>query len=264
MGSKNSEHERSLRILTWDIEATSLNADFGYMLCFGYRWLGDEKTHVLSVTDYAEFEEDVTNDRRIVEDARAILASANVWVTWYGKRFDVPFIRSRLLNHKLPPLPESRHYDGWETARKKLRLHSNRLASVSAFLGVEEKTPLSGPIWVRAAAGHPSSIDYVKAHCRQDVVVLEQVYRRLRPIATTHPNLGMFVPALGRPRTKAEIEDEGTRPADRPPCPACGLRKLRRAGEQVGITVAYARYVCGSCGAYCRGKSRMRGHTEVR
>lgn len=241
--------EEKPRILIWDIEATSLNADFGYMLCFGYKWYGERTTKVVSVTDFEKHGDDVTNDREVVKAALAVLDSADMWVTWYGKRFDVPFIQSRLMYHGLPVLGMKPHYDGWETARKKMRLHSNRLASVSAFLEVEEKTPLSGPIWVRAGAGHKPSIRYIRQHCKQDVIVLEQVYTRLRTIASTHPNLSI------QPRA---LVVEGRR------CPTCGHDSLISRGYVYKVTCVYQRFVCKDCGAHATGTRRERYTASAR
>lgn len=70
------------RILLWDLECTSLNADFGYLLCFGYKWFGEKHTRVVSINDFAEpFAEDATDDSEVAKAALAILGTADMWVT---------------------------------------------------------------------------------------------------------------------------------------------------------------------------------------
>lgn len=133
----------------------------------------------------------------------------------------------------MPPVP---HIDGWEIARSKLKLHSNRLASVSSFLDIEEKTPLNGPIWIKASAGDPSALKYVIKHCDQDVLVLEQAFERIRQLATTGPNLSLLV---GQPGG----------------CPRCGSDKLQKRGYRIAVTQMYQRLQCQSCGAWSQGKS---------
>lgn len=224
------------RVLLWDTENSSLNADFGSMLCFGYKWLGERGVTVKSVSDFPKFKVDPTDDGPLVQEAYKVLSSADVWVTWYGIRYDVPFVATRLLDHRkefsqtiLPPVP---HVDGWEIARKKLRLHSNRLASVSGFLGLSEKTPIKPTVWRRALSGHKDSLKYIIAHCKRDVVVLEEVYKVIRPLLACHPNLAML---------------DG-----RPGCAVC-KGELQRRGTIVTAKKIWKRYQCQRCGAWSRG-----------
>jgi uncharacterized protein YprB with RNaseH-like and TPR domain len=222
------------RILMFDIEASNLVADFGRMLCFGYKWLG-KKPQVVAVTDFPkQFKNDPTDDRKVAEFAAKTIAEADMLVSWYGKRYDVPFIDTRLLYHRMHPLPHIPHLDGWEIAKRKLKLRSNRLASVSTFLGVDEKTPIKGPTWVRAAAGHAPSIRYIVEHCRQDTLVLEQVYERLKPFAAhLHPNRALL---------------EGLHSG----CPVCGSEHLQKRGTYVAKARMFQRIQCIDCGAWMK------------
>lgn len=224
------------KVLLWDLESSSLNGDFGAILCFGYKWLGERQAHVLSVADFPRFHQDPSDDRELVRAAYDILESADLWVTWYGKRFDVPLMATRLLDHRealkrhiLPPMP---HVDGWEIARYRMKLHSNRLASVSTFLDVEEKTPIRPRVWRRALSGHRPSLQYVIDHCEQDCVVLEDVYQIIRPLLTTHPSVAVMDGRAG--------------------CPVCGHDQLKKRGTQVALTRRYQRFQCRNCGTWTR------------
>lgn len=235
--STPSSVQQNPRIIAWDLETTNLNADFGYLLCFGYKVLGEKKSHVISIDDFPEFKKDPTNDYFLVKKASEILMEADGYVTWYGSRFDFPYLQTRLLGHGLPILPTTiPHIDGWWIARKKMKLHSNRLASVTAFLGQEDKTPLSGPIWVKAAAGHRDSIKYIKEHCYQDVQVLEQVYERIKPLYNTHPNV-----ALMANKTFG--------------CPVCGSTNVQKRGVHRSRVATRQRYQCKDCNAWSSGGS---------
>ena len=221
------------KVLFLDIEASNLNANFGYMLCFGYKWLGDKKAQVISITDFPKFQTDPTNDKYVTKAAAKVLTEADMWVGWYSSRYDIPFVQTRLVYHKLPLLPPVQHCDAWRIAKYKMKLNSNRLASVSSFLGVEEKTPLSGPIWVRGAAGHKPSVRYIVEHCRQDVEVLEQSYMRIRGLSTNHPHVGMM---------------NGHEHA----CPNCGSDDVQRRGIARSRLSTYHRFQCMNCGAWSR------------
>lgn len=229
-------------IFLWDLECTNLNADFGYILCAGIKELGKKGVKTFSVADYPEYKKDPTNDKRLVKDVRDYLSQAGAWITWYGQRFDQPFLNSRLTYHKLTPVPPVPHIDGWRIAREKLKLHSNRLASVSAFLEIEEKTPLSGPIWIKASAGDPKALRYVIEHCRQDVLVLEQAFEQIRQLATSGPNIALIKGGNGEE------------------CPRCGEDDLQKRGYRVTVSQKYQRFQCQSCGAWSHGKpERVKG-----
>lgn len=223
------------KVFLWDLECTNLNADFGYLLCAGVKQLGKGSVKTFSVADYKAYSKDPTNDKDLVKAVRDELSDADAWVTWYGSRFDVPFLNSRLTYHKLTPLPPVPHIDGWRIAREKLKLHSNRLASVSSFLEIEEKTPLNGPIWIKASAGNEASLKYVIKHCKQDVLVLEQAFEQIRQLATSGPNLAILEGATDK-------------------CPRCGVGRLQSRGYRVTVACRYKRYQCQKCGAWSHGK----------
>ena len=51
-------------IILFDIETTNLKANFGHILCFGYKELGSKRTKVLSISDYpSAFKKDPTRCR---------------------------------------------------------------------------------------------------------------------------------------------------------------------------------------------------------
>jgi len=224
-------------VFLWDLECTNLNANFGYILCAGVKELGKKGVKLFSVADYPGYKKDPTNDEKLVKDVRDYLSDAGAFITWYGQRFDVPFLNTRLTAYSLKPLPPVPHIDGWRIAREKLKLHSNRLASVSSFLDIEEKTPLNGPIWIKASAGDPSALKYVIKHCKQDVLVLEQAFERIRQLATSGPNIGII---------------QGKNVSA---CPRCGEEgQLQSRGTRTTVSQVYPRFQCQSCGAWSHGK----------
>ncbi len=232
--SKNS------KIKLWDIEATNLNSDFGYVLSIAVKNLGENEVRCYSVDDYKGWGTTPWNDEPVLREAAEDLSDAGAWVTWYGQRFDVPFVNSRLVLYGHPPMPPIPHIDGWRIAREKMKLHSNRLASVSSFLSVSEKTPLDGPKWIKAGCGDKKALSYVKEHNVQDVIVLEDVYTKIRPLITNGPNLSLL---LSEDRTIGE---------DR--CPICSATSLQKRGISITQTGRRQRYQCMACGGWSKGK----------
>lgn len=232
------------KIIMWDLETTNLNANYGYILCGGWKELGVGKAKCKNITQFPQFKKKRTNDRDLVIHLRDVLSEADMWVTWYGSRFDVPYLNSRLLYHGEDPLPPIPHIDGWRVARWKMKLNSNRLQSVTQFLGLEEKTPILPQMWIDAMAGDRRAIRYVVEHCLQDVVVLEQVYERIKPLITDHPNVNMVT---GTPRA----------------CPVCGSISIQKRGWNVAKVRRSQRYHCQACGAWSRGRPEKHPRADI-
>lgn len=218
--------KHNLKILFMDIEASNLAADFGFTICIGYKFAGDRDTHCISIDQFPQFKKDHTDDRKVLEAFRNVVEEADLLVYHYGSRFDYPFLQARCLYHNLPPLPQIPAIDTWRIARNELRLSSNRLASLTNLLDIEEKTPLKGRVWVRAQAGHRADIKYIVDHCIQDVRVLEKVYDRIMP--------------LRRSGSGPTISSTG--------CPSCGSHHLHRRGLVRTVKTLKQRWSCADCG----------------
>lgn len=225
------------KVLVFDIECSGLQGDFATVLTVGSKWLGEPKKNTLvkNITHFPGWRKDPSNDSQLVKWFYPRMVEADVWVTFFGqaqssgKGFDEPMLVTKLLEHKLPALPDKIHIDIYRTARKYLRIHSRRLATVAEFLKVPtQKTPIQAAIWKRAGAGHKESINYLDDHCRKDVWITEEVYYRLRPYIRDHPRLLGFGP-----------------------CRFCGSSKLTRQGYRVTRSKGRSIQVqCTSCGGW--------------
>lgn len=222
-----------MNLVAWDLECSSLNADYGVILCAGFKSIGKPGVEVISISDFPGYAKEPTNDKELCKAIAKRLMEADVWVTWYGTYFDIPFINSRLLFWKLPTLPVPfPHIDGWKTARNRLKLRNNRLNTVQDFLQLKtEKDAVKGPVWVRAIAGHRPSLQYVIDHCKKDVKVLEEAYYRLRPLIGDHPN--------------ASLLKDGK-------CPLCAANRLQKRGFHLTRTRKYQRLQCQECGGWTK------------
>jgi len=230
------------RIVAWDLETSNLNANIGFILCAGWKVIGEKETHVIKISDYKLHKTDPTNDYEVAKRMGEILTDCDGMLTWFGQFFDEPYLQSRLLFHGLPLLPTSTtgtHIDGWRIAKKKLKMTSNRLATVSTFLGLDEKTTLNFNIWRKAMGGHLPSLRYIYKHCHQDVLVLEQVYKKIKPLCTWHFNVNLDA--------NAALKESG------PLCPRCGSPRLMKRGFRGSYTARTQRYYCGACGSWSMG-----------
>lgn len=223
-----------MNILAFDIEASNLAADFGIVLCCGFKTVGEGRAFVLNVLDYPG-NDLIAKERNLLKDVSKVLLTADVWLGHFSTYYDLPFINTRLIYHHLPVLPANfSMIDTWKISRNRLKMRNNRLITISEFLGTEdEKNAIKPEQWIRALGGHRASMDYIVEHCRRDVVVLEEVYGRLRPLVLDHPNRGL-------------IDGRGG-------CSVCGAHQLQKRGFHVTRTRKYQRFQCTKCGAWSRG-----------
>lgn len=225
-----------MKIIAWDLETSNLDASFGTIITAAWKIVGEKKKpKCITIHDYKG--DILQAEKKLIVDLREALLDGDCWLTWYGTYFDIPYLNSRLLYHKLSVVPGNfTHIDGWKTARNRLKLHSNRLNSVQQFLGLEdEKTNLKGAMWLKSLAGDSKAMAYLKEHNIADVLVLEQAYERLKPLILDHP---LF---------------DG-----RGECGVCGEGKLQKRGIHRTRTRMYQRYQCQECGSWSKGKKPIK------
>lgn len=170
----------------FDLETTNLSADFGIVLCAVIKPAGGEPI-VLRGDSYPAWSKKRSDDSKLLKDVVAALDEFDIWVAHNGARFDVPFLRTRLLKHALGPLPTKKLVDPVQLARNKLRMSYNSLEKVAQHLGVNSKTDVEPEMWLRAALdGNKVAMDYIVEHCVQDVEVLEKVVGALKTYSTAY------------------------------------------------------------------------------
>lgn len=222
-------NKRGPRVLIWDLECSNLDADWGTLLTVGYKWLGEKKVHVLSAANYASWRKDPTDDSGITKDFLAVYNQADLTIAYNGVLFDKRWFMAKVLEHGLEIPPNIPMQDPL-FAVKNLRISSASLLNALYYLRLTaEKTPVEKRIWRRAGVGHIPSLRYIVAHCKADVLALEELYLRVRPLMRTHFRLS---------------DDLGA-------CRYCNERRLQRRGRQVSkLKGAQVRVQCQACAGW--------------
>lgn len=239
------------RVLVYDIETTpNLGWVWGkykqnviafeepwYMLSFAYKWLGQKQTYVVSLPDFPLYAKDPRNDIEVVKALHELFSLADLTVTHNGKSFDNKKANARMAVHQLAPPPAYKEIDTLLVARRQFAFTSNRLGDLCRTLGLPHKEDPGGfKTWEGCMNGSPKAWATMRKYNKQDVVILEQLYLRLRPWMSNHPNLNIY----------------GDRPDS---CPRCGSEDLMRRGWRIANVYRYPRYQCNGCGGYCRGRT---------
>jgi DNA polymerase elongation subunit (family B) len=127
-------------------------------------------------------------DKNLVRHASKVLKLSDQWVTYNGRRFDVPYIQTRMLRHHLGFLPTgTKHVDLYtDMARVRLNLARRSKDNVARWLGLSPDKPYDPEVWVDAARGKPSAVRKVVAHCRSDVELEKEIYLETRGLMDKH------------------------------------------------------------------------------
>lgn len=173
------ETGKKKRIGYLDIESGGLQANFDYMLtwCIKTRDKEEYVSGTISALDIQNY----TFDKRILKELIAALKKYDVVLTYYGTKFDIPFIRTRAMMHKLNFLEfgSLQHKDCYYMVKHKMRLHRSSLDSACAALGIKGKNHIKGNFWMKAKLGDSAALAYVLDHNKKDCQILEKLHKRL-------------------------------------------------------------------------------------
>lgn len=238
------------KILIFDIETTPLiSYTWGiweqdvikvkqgwYMLSFSYKWLGEKKTHVLSLPDYKLYKTDKQSDLELVKDLWRLFDLMDIAVAHNGASFDVKKANARFLTHKMKPPSPYKIVDTKIVAKNVAKFDSNKLDDLGFELVGEQKFKHSGfSLWLRCMSDKydKKAWDEMCHYNKQDVVLLEKIYLVLRGWMTTHP-----VVYWGQSEAGASVH-----------CHVCD-GKVQFRGTARTKTQLKRRYVCIECGTW--------------
>lgn len=163
----------------WDIECSNLNADYGVML--SYAILDRQTSEIVSstVTKKEILSDDM--DKRLVEECSKELAKYDHVITYYGDRFDWPYLRARAVFHDLdfPGYGTINTTDLYFIIRSKFKISRKSLDNACRFLlGVDDKTRVEGKYWIKALQGDAWALEYILEHNEIDVSLTSDLYDR--------------------------------------------------------------------------------------
>lgn len=239
-----------MKIVLWDIETAPLIVtSWGLfkpylshdniledtsLLCAAWKELDEKPVHAVAIDP-----KEPRNDVEVVSTLRDALAEADVLVGHNGDKFDLKTLNARIAYHDLKPLPPIKTVDTLKVARKHFRFTSNRLDYLGKFLGVGRKIHTDYDLWLDILLrGDSKALDKMVAYNKQDVLLLQKVYKKLRPHMTNHPN---------------------RRLCDGEVCPICGEDDcLQKRGFRLTQLSKSQAYQCQVCGGWSKGRPEER------
>lgn len=165
----------------FDLETSSLNADFGIVLCAVVKPGGGSPIILRGDHLNPGWQAGRSNDRELVRQIALELAEYDILVAHNGKRFDIPFLQTRLARWGLPALPKLKLVDPVLLSRNNYKMSSNSLRRLLDMFGLNQKTEVEGDMWLRASLdGDTDAMDYIVDHCVKDVEMLEALLDRVK------------------------------------------------------------------------------------
>ena len=230
----------------WNTNVISTEHDW-YMLCFAYRWLGQNTTGFVSIYQDPTFTPDTCDDRMVAKQLALLFDQADATVAHNGDKFDRRKANARFLYWGIDPPSPYQTVDTKKESARYFANYSNALSELGRLLGIGEKQEHTGfSLWRRCMAGDPEAWRLMEEYNRQDVELLEGLYLRLLPW-TGSPGLGPAV-NLGLWHAGEEM------------CPKCGGRRLIRRGTHRTRFSEFQTWQCHDCRGYSRSRRREPGH----
>jgi uncharacterized protein YprB with RNaseH-like and TPR domain len=238
------------RILFWDVETSTLDLEIrqydlksykGYhnyknitrdwvMLGGAWKFMGDDNVRCISVSP-----RNPLNDEAVVHTLHKVLSEADILVAHNGDAFDIKKFNARAIFYGLAPLQDLHSIDTLKEARKYFKFTSNTLGYLAQFLGLEDKG--ESPNWNKILDGDSDELARMREYNKLDVLVLEQVYLKLRPWMKNHPNLQAYSKIKDIVGGLVQV------------CKACGSPDIMKWGYQKSRTGKQTkqRYRCRCC-----------------
>jgi uncharacterized protein YprB with RNaseH-like and TPR domain len=206
----------------------------GYLLTYSAKWLGEPTIVSNRITLKGD-------DSVLVKELAELMSTADVLVAHNAIKFDIPLIKTRMLELGLNPALPAKVVDTLRIAKAEFKFPSNSLDNIAAYLGLDRKVSHSGfELWKKCMDMDEEAFNEMLEYNIQDVVVLEQVYLKLRAWSKTHPNMALYNDV---PEAR---------------CVCCGSHDLVPIEKlYVTTTSAYNVLVCGDCGKTNRTRKNV-------
>jgi uncharacterized protein YprB with RNaseH-like and TPR domain len=133
------------------------------------------------------FAESLEDEKEVLNWLKKELEGCDLIVTWYGSKFDIPFVVTRAIVNgidlsKLLKIPS---LDVCEFCKKNLLFSKNNLSDISKVLGIPKDREIEGKdvlkLYLKAIRGDKKAKEEIVKHCLDDLEALEKVFKKLEP-----------------------------------------------------------------------------------
>lgn len=211
--------------------------DWG-LLTFAFKWAGVDEVYWDSLKESG-------SEKKMLENLWVFLDEADIIVAHNGDRFDISKINAKFLEHGIKPYSPIKSIDTLKVVKSRFNLTSNKLDYISKYLGFEGKMATGGmQLWIDCMNGSKEAFRKMVDYNIQDVIELENIYEKIKPWISNHPNLALY-------------NDENI-----PVCPKCGSNHLHFRGYAYTGVSKFRRFQCQDCGGWGRSSENVLSKSE--
>lgn len=220
-----------------NVSGNQVEREGSYMLTASWKWLGEDEVH-------GAFAKDPVNgiDDNLCSLLYEAIEHSDAIVGHNLNNFDYPILNARLVQNGFPPLKTVKKIDTLAIAKKNFRFNSNKLDELGKYLGVGRKMDTGGfELWHKTVTGDNEAFCKMLDYNKQDVLLLEKVYLRLRAFDSN-------------PQANAAhyYEDNLHR------CPVCGSSNVLESGNATYTPVSkFVEMLCSDCGHRSRKRQTI-------
>jgi len=156
------------------------------IICISYKWQDEDKIHTLTWDNNQ-------CDKQMLIDFLKVANQADEMIAHNGDRFDIKWIRTRCIFHRVPMFPNYKTLDTLKKAKSGFNFNSNRLDYIAKFLNVGAKIEHSGfSMWKNVMLGCKEALKEMVHYCEGDIIVLEDVFLTMQNYIKPNTHAGVL------------------------------------------------------------------------
>lgn len=186
------------------------------------------------------------DDKRLMIGIWNLLDEADIIIGHNGDRFDLRKLNARFIEHDfMPPMPY-KTIDTLKVAKKHFSFSSYKLQFLAKKFGIQGKLHTGFDLWKQCLKGDKKALKKMSDYNIQDVLILEELYLKLRPWIKSHPSLSLYMDV------------------NIPVCENCGSSNIEHRGDYYTTNVnKYKTFRCLDCKAIGRSRYPEKKNKEA-
>lgn len=156
------------------------------IICISYKWAGEKKVHSLKWNK--------GEDKDILSKFVSVLNQADESIGHNSDRFDLKWLRTRCLFHRVPMFPKYQTLDTLKLAKTYFNFNSNKLDYISKYIGSQGKLSTGIKLWDDIVLRNdPKAMIKMIKYCEKDVIELEKVFDIMNPYTESKVHAGVIM-----------------------------------------------------------------------
>ena len=221
-----------------------------FMFCAAVQYEGKKERLISILDDQKRFSKNFRDDYHVIKELRDFVDSVDVLIAHNGDNFDWKKFKAKCILHGIEPPRKPLLIDTYKES-KTAHFTSGKLGDLSIQLDLPHKSSSNPGDWLIATLPYgtytvgskilevtvkskTAAINRIGKYNLKDIPPLRNLYKRLRPYMTRHPN-------LNRVRV------------DHPGCPVCLSKHFQMRGKKMGIQT----YQCQDCKHWFRDTTTL-------